>query len=280
MTTTLTVLVENTVPGKADGLVGEHGFSLLLERPDRRILFDTGAGAALLHNASRLGKDLRSVDAIVLSHGHKDHTGGLVAALGAIGKRLPIYGHPGIFADRFGKRANGQMQYAGLPFKREALEGMGATFDLSPAFREIVPGVHLTGEVPRKNVYETGDSHLFVPRGDTMERDPFQDDLSMVVEDAEGLTLILGCCHSGLVNTLDHVRDRLPGKPIHTVIGGTHLGFAPPEQLRQTIATLRDRQVRHLGLSHCTGLQAGARLAAELGDAVAFCNVGYSVTLA
>ena len=279
MTTTLTVLVENTVPGKADGLIGEHGFSLLLERPDRRILFDTGAGAALLNNAPRLGKDLRNVDAIALSHGHKDHTGGLVAALGAIGKRLPVYGHPGIFADRFGKRANGKMQYAGLPFKREALEGMGADFDLSPAFREIAPGVHVTGEVPRRNVYETGDAHLFVPRGDRLEPDPFQDDLSMVVEGADGLTLILGCCHSGLINTMDHVRDTLPGKPIHSVIGGTHLGFAPQDQLRQTIATLRERQVRRLGLSHCTGLQAGARLAAEFGDAVAFCNVGYSLTI-
>jgi 7,8-dihydropterin-6-yl-methyl-4-(beta-D-ribofuranosyl)aminobenzene 5'-phosphate synthase len=279
MATTLTILVENTVPGKADGLIGEHGFSLFLERPDRRILFDTGAGAALLHNAARLGKDLRTTDAIVLSHGHKDHTGGLVAALGAIGKRIPVYGHPGIFADRFGKRANGEVQYAGLPFKREALEGMGATFDLAPAFREIAPGVHLTGEVPRRSSYETGDDRLFIPHGDTVERDPFRDDLSMVVEGADGLTLILGCCHSGLINTLDHVCDRLPGKPIHTVIGGTHLGFAPAEQLRQTIATLRERRVRRLGLSHCTGLEAGAKLAREFGDAVAFCNVGYSLTL-
>ena len=279
MTTTLTVLVENTVPGKADGLMGEHGFSVFLERPDRRILFDTGAGTALLHNASRLGVDLRTVDAIVLSHGHKDHTGGLSAALGAIGKRLPVFGHPGIFADRFGKRANGQMQYAGLPFKREALEGMGADFDLSPAFREIAPGVHLTGEVPRKNAYETGDSHLFVPRGDTMERDPFQDDLSMVVEDAEGLTLILGCCHSGIINTIDHVRERFPSRHIHTVIGGTHLGFAPAAQLQQTVATLRALDVRRLGCSHCTGLTAGAHLVRELGPCVEFCNVGYRLTL-
>jgi 7,8-dihydropterin-6-yl-methyl-4-(beta-D-ribofuranosyl)aminobenzene 5'-phosphate synthase len=279
MTTTLTILVENTVPGKADGLVGEHGFSLLLERPDRTILFDTGAGATLLHNAMRLGKDLRRVDAIVLSHGHRDHTGGLVAALSAIGKRLPVFGHPGIFSDRFGKRASGQMQYAGLPFKREALEGMGAAFDLSPDFRQIVPGVHLTGEVPRRNVYETGDARLFVPRGDLLQPDPFQDDLSMVVEGSDGLTLILGCCHSGLVNTMDHVRDQLPGKPIHTVIGGTHLGFAPPEQLHETISVLQALSVKRLGLSHCTGLAAGARLAHELGDAVEFCNVGYSLTL-
>jgi len=279
MPTTLTVLVENTVPGKSDGLIGEHGFSLVLVRGDRRILFDTGAGAALLHNASRLGVELPRVDAIVLSHGHKDHTGGLAAALSAIGKRVPVYAHPGIFADRFGKRANGKIQYAGLPFKREALEGMGADFNLSPAFREIEPGIYITGEVPRGNAYETGDSNLFVPRGETLQPDPFQDDLSMVVEGADGLTLILGCCHSGLINTMDHVRRQLPDRPIHTVIGGTHLGFAPPEQLRETIATLRERNVRRLGLSHCTGLQAGARLAADFGEAVAFCNVGYSLAL-
>jgi 7,8-dihydropterin-6-yl-methyl-4-(beta-D-ribofuranosyl)aminobenzene 5'-phosphate synthase len=202
-----------------------------------------------------------------------------VAALGAIGKRLPVYGHPGIFADRFGKRANGNMQYAGLPFKREALEGMGAAFDLSPAFREIAAGVHLTGEVPRRNVYETGDAHLFVPRGDRLEPDPFQDDQSMILEGVDGLALVLGCCHSGLINTMDYVRDRLPGKPIHAVIGGTHLGFAPPEQLHETISILRDLSVKRLGLSHCTGLQAGAYLARELGDRVAFCNVGHSLTL-
>ncbi|MBI2455027.1 MAG: hypothetical protein HYV46_02695 [candidate division NC10 bacterium] len=91
--------------------------------------------------------------------------------------------------------------------------------------------------------------------------------------------LILGCCHSGLINTIDHFQARLPGKPIHTVIGGTHLEFAPAEQLRETIAVLKGLGLKRLGLSHCTGLRAGARLAQELGEAVAFCSVGYSVTL-
>jgi 7,8-dihydropterin-6-yl-methyl-4-(beta-D-ribofuranosyl)aminobenzene 5'-phosphate synthase len=279
MATKLTILVENTVPAKGDGLYAEHGFSLFLERPEIRIIFDTGpAGVAMLHNAPRLGMDLSAADAIVLSHGHMDHTGGLAGVLRAVGKPIPVYGHPAIFTDRYGKRGD-QIRYGGLPYKREALEGMGAAFNLSGEFRQIAPGVHLTGEIPRRRAFETGDAHLYVKENGELRKDPLKDDQSLVLETADGLALILGCCHSGLVNTIDQVRAKLPGKPIHTVIGGTHLGFAPQEQLRETIGVLRDLSVKRLGLSHCTGLQAGAQLAREFGDAVAFCNVGYSLTL-
>jgi 7,8-dihydropterin-6-yl-methyl-4-(beta-D-ribofuranosyl)aminobenzene 5'-phosphate synthase len=279
MATTLTVITENTVPGKASGLYAEHGFSLFLDRPDVKILFDAGpAGVATLNNAPRLGIDLRRTDAMVLSHGHMDHTGGLTAILRAIDKRIPVYAHPEIFTDRYSKRGE-RITYVGLPFKREALEGMGAAFDLSTEFREIAPGVYLSGEIARRRTFETGDADLFVKQNSELRKDPLRDDQSMAVETAEELVLILGCCHSGLINTVDHFQAKLPGKPIHTVIGGTHLDFAPTEQLRETIAILKGLGVKRMGLSHCTGLRAGARLAQELGDGVVFCTVGYSVTL-
>lgn len=279
MATRLTVITENTVPGKADGLYAEHGFSLFLDRPDAKLLFDAGpAGIATLHNAPRLGVDLRIADGIVLSHGHQDHTGGLVGVLRAMDKRVRVYAHPGIFADRYGKRGD-RVRYSGLPFKREALEGMGADFDLSAEFREIAPGVYLSGEIPRRRAFETGDAEMFVKRDGELVRDPLPDDQSLAVETAEGLALILGCCHAGLINTIDHFQGKLPGRPIHTVIGGTHLAFAPPDQLRETIAILKGLNMKRLGLSHCTGLSAGARLAQEFGEAVAFCTVGYSLTL-
>jgi 7,8-dihydropterin-6-yl-methyl-4-(beta-D-ribofuranosyl)aminobenzene 5'-phosphate synthase len=156
---------------------------------------------------------------------------------------------------------------------------MGAAFDLSTEFREIAPGVYLSGEIARRRTFETGDADLFVKQNSELRKDPLRDDQSMAVETAEGLALILGCCHSGLINTVDHFQAKLPGKPIHTVIGGTHLDFAPTEQLRETIAILKGLGVKRMGLSHCTGLRAGARLAQELGDGVVFCTVGYSLTL-
>jgi len=279
MATTLTVITENTVPGKAAGLYAEHGFSLFLTRPEVKILFDAGpAGVATLNNAPRLGVDLRSANAMALSHGHMDHTGGLAGVLRAIAKRIPVYAHPDVFADRYAKVGE-RITYVGLPFKREALEGMGAAFELSSEFRQIAPGVHLSGEIARRRSFETGDTDLFVKQNSEFRKDPLKDDQSMAVETAEGLALILGCCHSGLINTIDHFQAKLSGKPIHTVIGGTHLDFAPAEQLRETIAVLKGLGVKRMGLSHCTGLRAGARLAQELGDGVVFCSVGYSVTL-
>jgi 7,8-dihydropterin-6-yl-methyl-4-(beta-D-ribofuranosyl)aminobenzene 5'-phosphate synthase len=281
MATTLTIITENTVVGKRDGLYAEHGFSLFLERPGLRMLFDTGpAGIATLHNAARLGIDFRSVDAIALSHGHADHTGGLPGVLRAVGKPIPVHAHPGIFGDRYSKRADGRITYGGMPYKREALEGLGAAFELSTEFRAIADGVYVTGQIPRRRPFETGDAELYVRRNGALVQDPLLDDQSLVAETEDGLLVILGCCHAGLVNTLDQIRALLPGRPIHTVLGGTHLGFAPAEQLAQTAATLRTLEIRTIGLSHCTGLKAGAFLARELGGGVEFCNVGHLATFA
>jgi 7,8-dihydropterin-6-yl-methyl-4-(beta-D-ribofuranosyl)aminobenzene 5'-phosphate synthase len=271
MSVRLTILCENTV-GRANGAIGEHGFSCFVETDAGNYLFDTGNGAGLLHNASVLGVDLTSVRAIILSHGHFDHCGGLKAALAGM-SAVEVVAHPGIFRPRYWqgqyeKRANG------LPFRRTELEAAGARFSLTRGFLTLAPGLHYSGEIPRVTPFETGDPHLVIAdENGVFSPDPFDDDAFVAVETGQGLVLLLGCAHAGVVNSLHHAAART-GLPIHAVVGGTHLAPAGEAQFAETVAALREFRVAKLAVSHCTGLPRAAQLNSEFPGRFAFASVG------
>jgi len=275
MTFRITVLCENTV-GPISGTLGEHGFAALIEPANGEpFLFDTGQGATLLHNARRMNKDLASIRKVVISHGHHDHSGGLLPLLQECGPSR-IYGHPEIFAPRFRVKDNGECISIGIPRNQSALKDAGAIFDLSPDFREIAPGMFLTGEVPRSVPFEIGDRGLFSDC--TSQRpDSTPDDQSLILETGKGLVLVLGCCHAGLVNTLEHVAHTMGRRDVHTIIGGTHLGFCGKEQIDNTISVLKKSGIRKLAASHCTGFAASARLSHELPKVFQPAHVGYTL---
>jgi 7,8-dihydropterin-6-yl-methyl-4-(beta-D-ribofuranosyl)aminobenzene 5'-phosphate synthase len=264
----VTVLSENSVV-KPMGLIGEHGFAALVERGDTKILFDTGQGYALLHNARIMGVDLNNIDAVVLSHGHYDHTGGLAELLKGAGRKK-IFAHPGIFISRF----DGSRKPIGIPFTRSYLEGLGADFILSDTSQVVAEGISTTGEVPRKTTFEKGDTALYLCEEHGGGRDPHDDDLSLVVEGERGLLVLLGCAHAGLVNILNHVQKLHPDIPVKAVVGGTHLGFSGEEQMAGTIQAMEVLGVEKVGASHCTGLAGAARLREALGDSFFFAGVG------
>jgi len=172
----ITILCENTVG--VPGLIGEHGFSALVELDTEAILMDTGAGQGLLHNTRVLRKDLSVVEKILISHGHYDHTEGFPQAL-ALTHGADVYAHPDIFAERIaiiGQGENQIQRFIGLPYRREYLEGLGAEFNLECGFTEVAPDVFLTGEVPRESAFEKGDPRLFIRRKDEYIPDDFPDD--------------------------------------------------------------------------------------------------------
>ncbi|GBE14537.1 MAG TPA: MBL fold metallo-hydrolase [Proteobacteria bacterium] len=260
----VTVLCENSAV-RPMGIIGEHGFAALIERGDEKVLFDTGQGYALLHNARIMGFDLAGVNKVALSHGHYDHTGGLAELLKAGGER-DIYAHPGIFVSRYWKGPDGSMKPIGIPFNRDYLEGLGARFRLDKMAQEVADGISTTGEIDRVTPFEGGDTSMFLSPEPGGEVDPLPDDLSLVVEGEAGLIVLLGCAHAGLVNILKHVEKMRPGKKIHAVLGGTHLGFSSEEQMAGTIEAMKGMGVEKVGASHCTGLAGSCRLREAVGD--------------
>lgn len=275
MTFRVTILCENSV-GALSGTLGEHGFAALIETRDGEpILFDTGQGATLLHNARRMNRDLTLVRKVVISHGHYDHGGGLLPLLKGHGPKI-VYGHPGIFTPCYRVKDNGESISIGLPHGRPALEEAGAGFDLAEEFREIAPGICLTGTVPRTTAFETGDRGLFLDNAG-LRADQTPDDQSLVLETARGLVVILGCCHAGLINTLEYVAATTGNHDVYAVIGGTHLGFCGREQLEQTVAALKRIGIKKVAAGHCTGFAASARMAMEWPKGFQVAQVGYTL---
>jgi len=269
----ITTLVENTV-GKPD-LLAEFGLSILLETEDEAILFDTGQGCVLLHNAAKLGIDLSRINKIVLSHGHNDHTGGLADVLKATGG-AHVYGHPNIFNDKYAKDKCQQIPI-GIPYTREALELRGAKLHLSKDPIQVAEGVQTTGEVKRQTDFETLNDRLCAMRDGTLVKDDLQDDMSLIVTGSEGVAVIFGCGHSGAINTLLQVRRMVGDTPISIVIGGIHLIDSNEDRIDRTIRELKKFDIGKLSLCHCTGMPAMIKLYQAFGDKVLFNNVGTQI---
>ncbi|MDD2583095.1 MAG: MBL fold metallo-hydrolase, partial [Desulfuromonadaceae bacterium] len=150
------------------------------------------------------------------------------------------------------------------------------TFDLAQEFRTIAPGIYLTGEVPRATAFETGDRGLYCDCTGR-ETDTIPDDQSLLLDTEKGLVLILGCCHAGVINTIEHVAGMTGRRDIYAVIGGTHLGFCGHEQIENTITALRHLGIKKLAASHCTGFTASARLLREFPKEFQVAMVGYTL---
>ena len=273
MKTTLTLLCENSV-GKATRALAEHGFSCLIETPDGKYLFDTGQGHTLNHNLQALNKDLDSLKAVFLSHGHYDHSGGLPEVLRQAGP-LDVFAHPGIFQERYwvGKA---ERRSIGIPFPRADLISKGARFQWVSGFSEAAPGFFFTGKVPRKTDFEKGDASLMIPIEDEtgFMPDPFVDDCSLLIKSDSGPILLLGCAHSGLVNILNHVRENTGIDSLFAIVGGTHLAPANDEQFEKTVIALEKFQVRKVIVGHCTGQKRAADLYRHFGSRFSFAAVG------
>lgn len=272
----LTILSENTVVRR--GLMAEHGFAVIIERNQERFLFDTGQGLVLQNNADKLGVSLASIDGCILSHGHWDHTDGLPFVLQQ-NDGLPIYAHPDIFTERYYQDEDGSLRPLGMCMSRDEIQRAGGVLHLSDGPRQIAEGIMLTGQVPRKTSFESIPAQFIAKGPDGFVHDELWDDQSLVLSTPKGLVLLLGCCHSGLINTLDHVFATWGEQEVYAVIGGTHLVGASEERMSLTINSLNRYNVHYLMPLHCTGSVAQARLHNALGHRFLNGEVGTQIVI-
>jgi 7,8-dihydropterin-6-yl-methyl-4-(beta-D-ribofuranosyl)aminobenzene 5'-phosphate synthase len=267
----ITCVVNDVAPPNG-GLQSEHGLSFWIETPQGTALFDTGQTAAvLLHNMHQLSLDLQDINALALSHAHDDHTGGLDAVLSQQAG-LPVYAHPDIFRPRYSFRDE-EYKPVGMALTREDLERR-AQLKLSAAQQEVIPGLWTTGEIVERPEPQGSSKHHFVPAGEGWQADAYRDDLSLALETSQGLVVICGCCHAGLLNTLFHVERHFPD-PIIAVLGGTHLLSTDAAGLEHIISMLQARySPLDLHLNHCTGEHAIQALMDAFGECVRHCHAG------
>jgi 7,8-dihydropterin-6-yl-methyl-4-(beta-D-ribofuranosyl)aminobenzene 5'-phosphate synthase len=269
----VTTLVDNSVSLSGSQLIGEHGLSFYIESEDKRILFDTGQNLALAHNAQMLDIDLSRIDAVVISHGHYDHTGGLEHLL-KMNTAFSLYAHPDIFDDKLRSRKSGAYKKIGIPLNKNIFGNTDVLLRLSKDAAEIVPGVSISGEIPQENDFESIESQFFVQRGGEIIADPLADDQAVILDTEKGLVVLLGCSHRGVINTLNHVARLFPENKLHAIIGGLHLGKASDDKLQKIIDHLSGFEIEKIGVSHCTGTKATLALFERFKDKVFMNSVG------
>ncbi|HPW74385.1 MAG TPA: MBL fold metallo-hydrolase [Kiritimatiellia bacterium] len=259
----ITILADNLA---AEGLASEHGFAAWIETDGAKILFDTGNGDAMMQNAETLGIALPHADMIVLSHGHNDHTGNLATILQQA-PQARLYLHPEALRQRYSIRESAKP--IGMPASAvNAVSGLAEHRRMwVTATVQISGKVRLTGPVPRRTAYEDTGGPFFKDAAGA-HPDDIPDDMSLWIETSAGLVVCLGCCHSGVINTLTHITAVSGERRIRCVVGGTHLVHASAERMKQTSAALKAYNIPRVIPCHCTGGDAAFFLKEELGETV------------
>ena len=258
-----------------------HGLSCLVAlrrgRKQRTLLFDSGPEEEVFaRNVQRLGADLGKVEAIVLSHGHWDHAGGMLRALDLIRaaggpSEVPYYAHPGMFRQRASKLPDGSFRpMEDVPQPRAlALHGASVVMTTEP---QVALGgfAWVSGEIPRVTAYEKGlpGQHRRTEDGAGWEPDELVMDERCVAfrVKGRGLVVLSACSHAGVVNVLTHVRNSFPGTKLHAVLGGLHLSGTNERIIPETVQDLGKFDLATIAAGHCTGWRAMAALMGAFGD--------------
>lgn len=272
----------------ADTLLAEHGLSLLITvyqgEAKHTILLDTGyTKVGVPHNMERLGINADDIEAIVISHGHMDHTGSLYAILDKLPGRIPLVLHPGAFVHpRYTRAPDGAMRLWPQTLVQDDLEQQNVEIVASKTPTLIAADmIMVTGEVERTTAFEKGMPNALLEKDGEFVQDPIKDDQALVINLAgKGLVVISGCAHAGIVNTVEYAKKLTGEETIHAVLGGFHLTGPFFEKIHEaTIEGLKQMEPEVVMPMHCTGWRAIQKFQKEFASNFVLNSVGSKLTL-
>ena len=283
-------------------LLAEHGFSALIDLKSvgKRILWDAGmTSPTALENMRRMEIEPSTIDMIVISHGHGDHTAGITKILKAMELRvevqeweqgtsaeqvqkqlewpeIPLVAHPAAFRERWHIPEDEKMDGPLVPPPKDEWEAVGAKIILSEGPYQLAPGCWTTGYVPRESFEKSGiGSALAYREGNSFFPDKIEEDQAIILNvKGKGLVVVSGCAHSGIVNTVNHGRKISGVDKVWAILGGFHLGRSPEEEVEMTVEEVKRYKPALIAPTHCTGYQAISRFAAEMPDEFVYGVVG------
>ncbi|MCW4022777.1 MAG: MBL fold metallo-hydrolase [archaeon] len=265
----ITVLIENTQNPTNPKLEAKHGLSIYvtatIDNNNVTVLMDTGSSPQkLLQNIKELKINLEDVDAIALSHGHYDHTGGLIAVLKQINKQVPVIGHPTVFSPKLSMMPH--LRLVGAPFRSCDVESANGVPLLASNPVKIAKGITTTGEVPRITSFEKVRGFWAIHKENFVD-DKILDDQSLIIEvESKGLVVLAGCAHSGIINTVKYAQKITGISKVYAVFGGFHLIGPNESRIQATIDELKALDPAVVAPCHCTGKTAIKKFAEEFKD--------------
>ena len=267
-------------------MMAEFGWSCLVKIRSQghvhAILFDTGCGkSALLHNARSLKVQLKEIEAVVLSHGHPDHTAACLETVSAIGRDyLPLIMHPNALSRRTIVGTGGKRIDYPFFLNEKDLREVGGRFELNAKPTSLAnDSACVTGEIPRVTNFEKGmppNTHYQVVGGGLAHDPLILDDQGLVINLRDkGLVIISGCAHAGIINTVEYAKGISGVDNIHAVLGGFHLtGRFYEPVIEDTVKAISIMHPRFVVPSHCTGLRALVNIANAMPEAFVENSVG------
>ncbi len=240
----ITTIIENITYGK--NLLAQHGLSIFIGLGDYKILFDTGQDSSFIKNAKLLNIDLSSINAVIISHGHYDHAGGLKYFC-KINPKTKIYLKETFFIPKYNKDNN----FIGIKYNKHLYDNR---IKIINGLTEIYKNFFIVSDIKIKNQFDTHFEGMKIKKGNRYLEDKFDDELFLVIKKDNKINIVTGCSHRGITNIVETAMN-LFNLPINLLLGGFHFKNCDDKDVEIILKDLLKYDIGKIGVCHCTGVE-------------------------